>query len=546
MTALLEIRDVCVSVLQDGPSAQVVKNVSYTVNSNEILCVVGESGSGKSVTAHAIMGLLPDDQLRVTQGQILYRDRNIVGLPLTEWYKLRGKSFGMVFQEPMTALNPIMRIGRQVDEVLERHTTMSNAERRERVLALFGDVLLPNPEAIYDAYPFQLSGGQRQRVVIAMALALEPDVLIADEPTTALDVTTQAQILSLIKDIQQRMGIGVIFITHDFGVVAEIADRIVVMRKGEVVETGSADEILNRPQHPYTRQLIAAVPHKPLGKALAPATPPLMVVQSLRKTFGGQGGRRVDALKDISLTIHQGETLGLVGESGSGKSTLGRALIGLIQPDSGSVKMQGKEMVGLTASQLRPLRRQIQMVFQDPYASLNPRHRIADAIAQGPIAYGENRSVAMRQARELLELVGLGGDAGDRYPHQFSGGQRQRVGIARALALKPRLLVADEAVSALDVSIQAQVLALLKTISSQFDLAVLFITHDLRVAAQICDRIAVMRQGELVELNRASDIFYHPQHEYTRRLIHSIPGQGWNKPDLTVSSELSTRSVQHA
>lgn len=546
MTALLEIRDVCVSVLQDGPSAQVVKNVSYTVNSNEILCVVGESGSGKSVTAHAIMGLLPDDQLRVTQGQILYRDRNIVGLPLTEWYKLRGKSFGMVFQEPMTALNPIMRIGRQVDEVLERHTTMSNAERRERVLALFGDVLLPNPEAIYDAYPFQLSGGQRQRVVIAMALALEPDVLIADEPTTALDVTTQAQILSLIKDIQQRMGIGVIFITHDFGVVAEIADRIVVMRKGEVVETGSADEILNRPQHPYTRQLIAAVPHKPLGKALAPATPPLMVVQSLRKTFGGQGGRRVDALKDISLTIHQGETLGLVGESGSGKSTLGRALIGLIQPDSGSVKMQGKEMVGLTASQLRPLRRQIQMVFQDPYASLNPRHRIADAIAQGPIAYGENRSVAMRQARELLELVGLGGDAGDRYPHQFSGGQRQRVGIARALALKPRLLVADEAVSALDVSIQAQVLALLKTISSQFDLAVLFITHDLRVAAQICDRIAVMRQGELVELNRASDIFYHPQHEYTRRLIYSIPGQGWNKPDLTVSSELSTRSVQHA
>lgn len=546
MTALLEIRDVCVSVLQDGPSAQVVKNVSYTVNSNEILCVVGESGSGKSVTAHAIMGLLPDDQLRVTQGQILYRDRNIVGLPLTEWYKLRGKSFGMVFQEPMTALNPIMRIGRQVDEVLERHTTMSNAERRERVLALFGDVLLPNPEAIYDAYPFQLSGGQRQRVVIAMALALEPDVLIADEPTTALDVTTQAQILSLIKDIQQRMGIGVIFITHDFGVVAEIADRIVVMRKGEVVETGSADEILNRPQHPYTRQLIAAVPHKPLGKALAPATPPLMVVESLRKTFGGQGGRRVDALKDISLTIHQGETLGLVGESGSGKSTLGRALIGLIQPDSGSVKMQGKEMVGLTASQLRPLRRQIQMVFQDPYASLNPRHRIADAIAQGPIAYGENRSVAMRQARELLELVGLGGDAGDRYPHQFSGGQRQRVGIARALALKPRLLVADEAVSALDVSIQAQVLALLKTISSQFDLAVLFITHDLRVAAQICDRIAVMRQGELVELNRASDIFYHPQHEYTRRLIHSIPGQGWNKPDLTVSSELSTRSVQHA
>ena len=532
MTTLLEIRDLVVSVVQDGPDTPVVKGVSYAVNANEILCVVGESGSGKSVTAHALMGLLPEGELRVTSGSIRYRDRELAGLSRKDWYGLRGKSFGMVFQEPMTALNPIMRVGRQVDEVLERHTDLSAQARRDKVLALFRDVMLPDPEQLIDAYPFQLSGGQRQRVVIAMALAMEPDILIADEPTTALDVTTQAQILALIKDIQSRMGIGVIFITHDFGVVAEIADRIVVMRHGQVVEQGAASDILNRPQAAYTRQLIAAVPHKPEGKAVAAPAPPLMTVDKLGKTFRSSNGRQVDALKDVSLSIHQGETLGLVGESGSGKSTLGRTLVGLIRPDRGSVKIDGQELVGLTPAQWREHRRQIQMVFQDPYASLNPRHRIVDAVAQGPIAFGEKRAKALSDARELLELVGLGGDAGDRYPHQFSGGQRQRVGIARALALRPRLLVADEAVSALDVSIQAQVLDLLKTVSGQFDLSILFITHDLRVAAQICDRIAVMRQGELVELGRAADVFYRPQHEYTRRLIDSIPGKQWSKPDF--------------
>jgi len=532
MTVLLEIRDLVVSVVQDGPDMPVVKGISYTVNKNEILCVVGESGSGKSVTAHALMGLLPEGELRISSGQIRYRDRNLAELSPKEWTNLRGKSFGMVFQEPMTALNPIMRIGRQVDEVLERHTDMDASARRARVLELFRDVLLPDPERLIDSYPFQLSGGQRQRVVIAMALALEPDILIADEPTTALDVTTQAQILTLIKDIQSRMGIGVIFITHDFGVVAEIADRIVVMRHGEVVELGTADDVLNRPSHPYTRKLIASVPHLPEGKAVAAPTQPLMVVSKLMKTFGLDGGRRVLALNDISLNIEQGETLGLVGESGSGKSTLGRTLIGLIHPDSGSVRIEGQELVGLSPRDWRQHRKQIQMVFQDPYASLNPRHKIVEAVAQGPIAFGENRAKALKDARDLLELVGLGGDSGDRYPHQFSGGQRQRVGIARALALKPRLLIADEAVSALDVSIQAQVLDLLKKISGQFDLSVLFITHDLRVAAQICDRIAVMRQGELVELARASDVFYRPQHEYTRRLIDSIPGKQWSKPDF--------------
>lgn len=545
MTALLEIRDLSVSVVQDGPSTPVVNGVSYTVNRNEILCVVGESGSGKSVTAHALMGLLPEGELQVSAGSILYRGRELVGLTPKDWYGLRGKSFGMVFQEPMTALNPIMRIGRQVDEVLERHTELPAEARRAKVLQLFHDVMLPDPEKLMNAYPFQLSGGQRQRAVIAMALAMEPDILIADEPTTALDVTTQAQILAMIKDIQARMGIGVIFITHDFGVVAEIADRIVVMRHGQVVEQGVAADILNRPQAAYTRQLIAAVPHKPQGKMEVATTAPLMVIDRLRKTFRSDKGRQVLALDDISLTIQQGETVGLVGESGSGKSTLGRTLTGLILPDSGSVRIDGRELVGLSVREWREHRRQIQMVFQDPYASLNPRHRIVDAVAQGPIAFGESRRKALADARELLELVGLGGDAGDRYPHQFSGGQRQRVGIARALALRPRLLVADEAVSALDVSIQAQVLELLKTISGQFDLSVLFITHDLRVATEICDRIAVMRQGELVELGRATDIFYRPQHEYTRRLIDSIPGRQWSKPDFS-RADPSEETIAHA
>ncbi|OZI69447.1 ABC transporter ATP-binding protein [Bordetella genomosp. 2] len=536
MSVLLEVRDLVISVVQD--EQPVVKGVTYSVNQNEILCVVGESGSGKSVTAHALMGLLPAGELRVKSGSIRYRGRELTGLAPKDWQDLRGKSFGMVFQEPMTALNPIMRIGRQVDEVLERHTDMPVEARRAKVLQLFREVMLPDPEKLIDAYPFQLSGGQRQRVVIAMALAMEPDILIADEPTTALDVTTQAQILAMIKDIQARMGIGVIFITHDFGVVAEIADRIVVMRHGQVVEQGAAADILNRPQAAYTRQLIAAVPHKPEGKVVASPTSALMVIENLHKTFRTDRGRQVQALKNISLAIQRGETVGLVGESGSGKSTLGRALTGLIPPDGGSVKLDGHELVGLSPRDWHKYRRQIQMVFQDPYASLNPRHRIVDAVAQGPIAYGEPRTKARADARALLELVGLGGDAADRYPHQFSGGQRQRVGIARALALRPRLLVADEAVSALDVSIQAQVLDLLKTVSGQFDLAVLFITHDLRVAAEICDRIAVMRQGELVELGRATDIFYRPQHEYTRRLIDSIPGRQWSKPDLAQPDSL--------
>lgn len=507
-----------------------VCDVSFDIRADEIVCIVGESGSGKSITAHAVMGLLPAGQLRVTRGRILYRGDDVLGLSAESHRLLRGRKIGMIFQEPMTALNPIMRVGVQVEEVLAMHTRLSGTERRTRVLDLFESVLLPGPQSIYGAYPFQLSGGQRQRVMIAMALALEPDILIADEPTTALDVTTQAQVLNLIRNLQQRLKIGVMFITHDFGVVAEIADRIVVMRQGRVVESGSAAQVLNAPADAYTQRLIAAVPHLPNDKPPRHFTTALLTARHLSKTFDGGDRRAVHALKNVSLILSAGETLGIVGESGSGKSTLGRTIVGLEAPDSGSLMLGPDELAGLSKKHSRSHRRDIQMVFQDPYASLNPRHRVGDAIAQGPIAFGVSPTLAKRDALLLLNMVGLGRDAAQRYPHQFSGGQRQRIGIARALALKPRLLIADEPVSALDVSIQAQILRLLAEISREMELAVLFITHDLRVAAQICDRIAVMQHGEIVEIGYASDIFFRPQHAYTRRLIDSIPGKGWQNP----------------
>lgn len=387
-------------------------------------------------------------------------------------------------------------------------------------------MLLPNPELIYRAYPFELSGGQRQRVVIAMALALEPDIIVADEPTTALDVTTQAQILRLLKDLQRRLQIGVVMITHDFGVVAEIADRIVVMRNGAVVESGTAAEVLRSPTQQYTKDLIDAVPGLPQSNVVRSFdSEPLLSVSNLEKRFGRSGQRQVYALKGVSMAICAGEIIGVVGESGSGKSTLGRVIAGLAVADQGSVKLQGTELAGKSLQQRGLLRKDIQMVFQDPYGSLNPRHRVGDAVAQGPIAFGADPSNARQKALDLLRLVGLGTDSANRFPHQFSGGQRQRIAIARALALDPKLLIADEAVSALDVSIQAQVLELLVGITRALNLAVLFITHDLRVAAQICDRIVVMKEGEVCETGPASQIFFSPRHPYTQKLLDAIPGR---------------------
>jgi peptide/nickel transport system ATP-binding protein len=439
----------------------------------------------------------------------------------------------MIFQEPMTALNPLMRVGDQIAEVFEAHGALTPPERRDRSLALLTEVGIPEPDRTIDAYPFQLSGGQRQRVMIAAALALDPVLLIADEPTTALDVTTQAQILRLIRELQQKHGTAVMFITHDLGVVADIADRVVVMRYGEVVETGATSDVLERPRHAYTQALIAAIPaglSADAERALAATGPEVLRVEGLRKTYRTRGswfrpGREVIAVKDISLSLRRGETLGIVGESGSGKSTLGRCLVRLVAPDGGSIRIDGTETLGQSAADMRVWRRRMQMVFQDPYGSLNPRTRVGRIIAEGPIANGMPPRDALARARGLLATVGLDASAAERFPHEFSGGQRQRIGIARALALEPEILIADEAVSALDVSIQAQVLQLLADLKTRLNLSLIFITHDLRVAATICDRVAVMQRGEIVEQGSVAQVFGAPAHAYTRQLIAAIPGQ---------------------
>jgi peptide/nickel transport system ATP-binding protein len=510
----------------DRPHA--LSGVSLSIATNEILCVVGESGSGKSMMASAIMQLLPNG-VSIDAGRVMFEGSDLAAATATEMRHVRGAGIAMIFQEPMTALNPLRTIGDQIGEMFSIHTDLSRASIRAKVLALLEDVRIPDPEAAARAYPHELSGGQRQRAMIAMALALDPRVLIADEPTTALDVTTQAQILALIRDLQKRKKTAVLFITHDFGVVAEIADRVAVMQHGSIVEQGDAASVLNHPQHPYTKQLIAAVP--PLA-----APPPrklsddiILSIDKVSKTyrtggFLGRGARVTRAVKDVSLKLPRGATLGIVGESGSGKSTLARCLVRLIDPDTGSIILEGKDWAKMTREDVRRETRHIQMVFQDPYGSLNPRRKAGDLVAQGPIVHGTPPAKALADAKELFALVGLDPSASDRFPHEFSGGQRQRIGLARALALRPEVLVADEAVSALDVSVQAQVLQLLAGLRQRLGLSIVFITHDLRVAAQICDLVAVMKDGEVVEQGLAGDVFGRPQHPYTKALLDSIPG----------------------
>ena len=512
-----------------------VAGVSLAINRNEILCVVGESGSGKSVMAKAILGLLPAPHVRVTGGRILFEGRDLLAADEDEMRAVRGGRISMIFQEPMVALNPLMKVGRQLDEIFEVHTRMNTAERRARAVELFADVHLPEPERIVGSYPHELSGGQRQRVMIAMALALEPALIIADEPTTALDVTTQAQILTLLKELQRKHGTAVLFITHDFGVVAEIADRVVVMRHGELVESGETEQVLRDPQHDYTKALVAAVPSlSPRHAGAARQDQPVLALKNLSKTYGaragllGGGGRQVHAVREVSLEVPRGHSLALVGESGSGKSTLARCIVGLETADQGEILIDGVDIAGLSRKELRPYRTLVQMVFQDPFASLNPRHRVGDIIALGPILQGMPKREAWDRARDLLGLVGLQPDAASRYPHEFSGGQRQRIGIARALAVEPKLILADEPVSALDVSVQKQVLELLDELRQSLHLSMLFITHDLRVAAHVCDDVVVMRQGEIVERGTTKEIFSNPQHEYTRKLLESVPGKEWD------------------
>ncbi|OAK65440.1 microcin ABC transporter ATP-binding protein [Variovorax paradoxus] len=525
---VLDIQGLDIRLPQGADRDLAVRGASLQLLPGQTLCVVGESGSGKSMIANAIMGLLPRPHVEPVAGRILFDGHDLLKLDEAQLRTLRGRRIGMVFQEPMTALNPVMRIGEQIAEVFDAHVNLSAAQKRQRILAALADVGLPEPEVLIDSYPFRLSGGQRQRVMIACALALEPALLICDEPTTALDVTTQAQILKLIRELQQRKGTAVLFITHDFGVVSEIADQVVVMQTGEVVEAGPAAAVLARPQHAYTRKLIAAIPD---GRVRAPAEERpiehVLQVQELRKTYVTGGGlfskgRRVEAAKGLSFDLRRGETLGLVGESGSGKSTVGRCIVGLSPFDSGRVLFKGRALQ--PGAQFRAQSQgKIQMVFQDPYASLNPRHRIGPAIAAGPIAQGVPKAQAMARAMELLELVGLKPDAAERFPHEFSGGQRQRIGIARALAMEPQLLVADEPVSALDVSVQAQVLKLFAEVRERFQLAMVFITHDLRVAGEMCDHIAVMQRGQIVEYGETAKVLANPQHDYTRTLIEAQP-----------------------
>ena len=528
-TPVLEVRNLTVALPHDGDRRDAVSSVSFTVKRGEIVCLVGESGSGKTVIAQAIMGLLPKT-LPVASGEVLLEGEDVTKAPTERLRQLRCASMSMIFQEPMTALNPVMTCGEQIDEVLREHTALSPAERRAKTIAIFTEVALPDPERIVGSYPHQLSGGQRQRIMIAMALVLEPALLIADEPTTALDVTTQAQILELVRDLQVRRGMGVLFITHDFGVVADIAHRVAVLRLGMLVEMGDKNTVLKNPQHEYTIMLIGAVPTlKPHGRAVAADAPLVLETRQLAKTYsdGGWFSRRGDvhAADDVTLEIRRGQTLGIVGESGSGKSTVARCVVRLIDPTRGEILIHGEDIARIPLRALRDMRRKVQIVFQDPYRSLNPRRTVGDAIIEGPLNYGLPRPEALERARKLMELVRMDPAVLERYPHQFSGGQRQRICIARALAMEPELLVADEAVSALDVSVQAQVLALLEEIRERFNLAMLFITHDLRVAAQVCDRVAVMSKGKVIEYGEANEVFLRPTHEYTRALFAAAPGR---------------------
>ncbi|NDV85452.1 dipeptide ABC transporter ATP-binding protein [Aurantimonas aggregata] len=535
-TPILRIENLVVETGGRYP-VPILNGISLEIGSGETVCLVGESGSGKSVTSLATMGLLPKGALVARSGHIWLEGEDVLAAGPRRLKQLRATRMSMIFQEPMTALNPVLTVGRQIEEVLKAHASLGAGEQRRRVLEMLEQVHLPDVERIYGSYPHQLSGGQRQRIMIAMALILRPKLLIADEPTTALDVTTQKQILKLVRELQAELGTSVLFITHDMGVVADIADRVCVMHHGDIVETAATKTILSDPKEAYTRALLAAVP------ALLPRSPradksyeTVLETVELGMVYRQKSFLRARpgtvAAEDVNLVLRRGRTLGIVGESGSGKSTVARCVMRLIDPTAGSVRVGGKDISSLSRNALRPYRKRIQMIFQDPNRSLNPRITVGDSITEGPINYGAKRAAARSRAAELLELVGMPADVLDRHPHQFSGGQRQRIAIARALAMDPDVLVADEAVSALDVSVQAQVLDLLDDIQARLGVAILFITHDLRVAAQICDDVAVMQKGRVVEYGPAEAVLRHPRQDYTRELIEAAPGRDWDFPNF--------------
>lgn len=567
MTGLLSIDNLSIDFVTGNTITPALQNISLTINKGEIVAIVGESGSGKSVTALAILQLLSTPPAVYKTGSIIFNngnnDINLVDYPSTKMQQLRGNKIAMIFQEPMTSLNPVMSCGKQVAEAMVLHKKMDTAAAKQQTIQLFEKVKLPDPQKIYNKYPHEISGGQKQRVMIAMAISCNPDLLICDEPTTALDVSVQKKILLLIKQLHQQTGMGVIFITHDLGLVSEIADRVMVMYKGKMVEAGDIRSILTNPKDAYTKALLACRPalHKkgeklpvvsdflteeddrfrkvpPVAKQdeqkiISQKPETLLSVSHLKvwypseKNFFGKVTAYNKAVNDVSFEIYRGETLGLVGESGCGKTTLGRALLGLIPLTEGKILFRNKDITKVTASELRVLRKEMQLIFQDPYSSLNPRKKIGEAIAEPMVVHKLFITAKQRKEKvvELLEKVNLHADYFNRYPHEFSGGQRQRIVIARALALEPSFVVCDESVSALDVSVQAQVLNLLNNLKKEFNFTALFISHDLAVIRYISDRIMVMNKGVIEECGNAEEIYNHPSKEYTKQLIEAIPGR---------------------
>ena len=523
--ALLNVDNLSVSFVTRNGTNKAVDNVSFSVEERQITAIIGESGSGKSVSCYATLGLVPSPPGRIDGGTARFQGQDLLALSEDELRAIRGRDIAMIFQDPMTCLNPFMKIGEQLIEPLTLHKGLAKGPAREKAMALLDEVGIRDPQTAMNAFPHEFSGGMRQRVMIAMALINEPKLLIADEPTTALDVTIQAQILKLIADLQTKRDIGLLFISHDLAVVSDIADQIVVMEKGKVVESGEPKAIFDNPQNPYTQKLLAAIPSgQKAADTVAPD--PLIRIENLRTWFTPTAGAEpVKAVDDVSLEIHRGEVLGLVGESGSGKSTLGRSILRLVPITDGQIHFEDTELSSLEGRTLKQFRHRMQMIFQDPYASLNPRMTVYDTLAEPLLLHGLVNKAGLDQAiRELMDNVGLARAFVRKYPHEFSGGQRQRIAIGRALATRPKFIVADEPVSALDVTIQAQILDLLADLTKEYGLTMLFISHDLAVIRQIADRIAVMYRGKLVEEGSTAQVFETPREDYTRSLLAAIPG----------------------
>ncbi|MFT6958219.1 MAG: oligopeptide transport system ATP-binding protein [Halieaceae bacterium] len=524
--SLLEVNNLAVSFVTRNGVNKAVDDISFTVESGKITAIIGESGSGKSVACYSMLGLIPMPPGRIDGGEALFDGRDLLKLSEAELREIRGRDIAMIFQDPMTCLNPYMTVGDQLIEPLVYHRKVSRHDARVRAMELLDEVGIRDPQTTIDNYPFEFSGGMRQRVMIAMALINEPRLLIADEPTTALDVTIQAQILQLIANLQTKRDIGVIFISHDLAVVADIADQMVVMQTGKIVETGDRKAIFENAQHPYTQKLLSAIPSG--TKAVNEAEPETLIrIQNLCTWFeSGDGKPTVKAVNDVSFNIHRGEVLGLVGESGSGKSTIGRSILRLVRVTSGQIDFDGTELTQLQGRQLKQMRRRMQMIFQDPFASLNPRMTVFDTLAEPLLLHGiETRKSVNAGVLKLMDDVGLARAFVRKYPHEFSGGQRQRIAIGRALATRPEFIVADEPVSALDVTIQAQILELMAELGREYGLTMLFVSHDLAVVKHIADRILVLYKGEVVEQGTGQSLFDNPQQPYTKQLLQAIPGR---------------------